>query len=172
MRKTVAGLVVLSLTLAGCSGWRDSRINPGNWFGNSRSAPTGDSTSAQTNPLIPEQTGSIFRRSPAEEVYEGTPVDQITKLTIERTSSGAIILVEGVTLRQGAFDVRLTSDTDGEPVNGVLELALEAVQPDTTPQGPERTRTVTTGLALTDRELTAISTIRVVSGRNVMTTRR
>jgi len=172
MRKSLAGLLILSMTLSACGGWRDSRVNPSNWFGNSRSAPTDDSASAQTNPLIPEQTGSIFRRSPAEEVYEGTPVDQITKLTIERTSTGAIILVEGTTLRQGAYDVRLTSDTDGEPVNGVLELALEAVQPDTTPQGPERTRTVTTGRALTDRELAAISSIRVVGGRNVMTTRR
>ena len=171
MRKSLAGLVIVSMTLSACGGWRDSRVNPSNWFGNSRSDPVSESP-AQTNPLIPEQTNSIFRRRAVEEVYDGTPVDQITALTVERTSIGAIIRVEGVTLRQGAYDVRLTSETEGEPVNGVLELTLAALQPDDTPQGPERSRTVTTGRALSATDLEAITTIRVIGARNVMTTGR
>ncbi len=172
MRKSLAGLVILSLTLSACGGWRDSRVNPSNWFGNSRSEPVAQPQSAaQTNPLIPEQT-SLFRRRAVDEVYEGTPVDQITALAVERTSSGAIIRVEGVTLRQGAYDVRLTSETQGEPVNGVLELTLAAVQPDTTPQGPEQTRTVTIGRALSENDLSEITTVRVIGARNVMTTGR
>ena len=75
-------------------------------------------------------------------------------------------------LRQGAYDVRLTSETEGEPVNGVLELTLAALQPDDTPQGPERSRTVTTGRALSATDLEAITTIRVIGARNVMTTGR
>lgn len=170
MRKSLAGLVILSMTLSACGGWRDSRVNPSNWFGNSRSEPVAENA-AQTNPLIPENT-SIFRRRAVEEVYEGTPVDQITALSVERTSSGAIIRVEGLTLRQGAYDVRLTSDTDGQPVNGVLELSLKALQPDDTPQGPDRTRTVTVGRALSESDLAEITTIRVIGARNVMTSGR
>jgi hypothetical protein len=170
MRKSLAGLVILSMTLSACGGWRDSRVNPSNWFGNSRSEPV-DESPAQTNPLIPENT-SIFRRRAVEEVYDGTPVDQITALSLERTSIGAIIRVEGVTLRQGAYDVRLTSDTEWAPVNGVLELTLAAIQPDDMPQGPERSRTVTAGRALSAKDLQEISTIRVTGARNVMTSGR
>lgn len=172
MRKTVASLVVLSLTLAGCSGWRDSRVNPGNWFGNSRAeARTETATPAQTNPLIPEET-SIFRRGNKEEVYLGTPVDQITDLTIERTSSGAIVKATGQTLQQGAYDVRLTSDTEGEPVDGVLTLEMKALQPTNTPQGPERVRRATAGYFLSNQDLAKVRTIRVLGERNARSSTR
>jgi hypothetical protein len=172
MRKTVAGLVVLSLTLAGCSGWRDSRINPGNWFGNSRAEARAQSaTPAQTNPLIPEET-SIFRRNKKEEVYLGTPVDQIVDLAIERTSSGAIVKATGQTLQQGAYDVRLTSDTEGAPVDGVLTLEMKALQPLNTPQGPERVRRVTAGYFLSNQDLDQTRTIRVLGDRNARSSSR
>ncbi len=172
MRKTVAGLVVLSLTLAGCSGWRDSRVNPGNWFGNSRAeARTQSDVAAQTNPLIPEQT-SIFQRGKKEEVYLGTPVDQIVDFSIERTSSGAIVKATGQTLRQGAYDVRLTSDTEGDPVDGVLTLEMRALQPENTPQGPEQVRHVTAGYFVSNQDLAQVRTIRVLGDRNARASNR
>ena len=172
MRKSVAVLVILSMTLAGCGGWRDSRMNPGNWFGKSRAeARTQTQTPAQINPLIPEET-SIFRRSRKEEVYLGTPVDQIVAMTVERTSAGAIIKATGQTVRQGAFDVRLVSETDGEPVDGVLTLEMKAVQPVNMPQGPERVRRATAGYFVTNQDLAGIQTIRVLAARNAHSTRR
>jgi len=172
MRKTVAGLVVLSLTLAGCSGWRDSRVNPGNWFGNSRAeARSQTDTAAQTNPLIPEET-SIFQRNQKEEVYRGTPVDQIVDLAIERTSSGAIVKATGQTLQQNAYDVRLTSDTEGDPVDGVLTLEMKALQPTGSPQGPERVRRVTAGDFLSNQDLDQVRTIRVLAERNARSSSR
>ncbi|QYX55671.1 hypothetical protein K1T73_11285 [Roseovarius sp. SCSIO 43702] len=176
MRIIVALMVVSSLTLAGCAGWRDSRVNPGNWFGGGapkRAAQPTTSTAA-SNPLIPDQSGSIFRRKSAVEVYEGTPIHSVTSLALEPSSGGAILRVTGVPLRQGAFDVRLTpvSGRIDQPVNGVLAYRLEAIQPTTTPQGPERTRRVHAGRFLTDETLRDVRVISVRGAGNVITTRR
>ena len=172
MRKSVAVVVVLSMTVAGCSGWRDSRMNPGNWFGNSRAEARAPApTSAQTNPLIPEET-SIFRRGPTKEVYTGTMVDQIVTLDVEKTSAGAIVKATGQTLQQGAFDVRLVPGSDDGPVDGVLTLEMKAIQPTDTPQGPERVRRVTAGYFVTNQDLRAIRNIRVVAERNARASRR
>jgi len=176
MRILVALLVISSLTLAGCSGWRDSRVNPGNWFGNSsskrvaRTAPA----EAEVNPLIPEQRPSIFRLKSDEETYEGTPVQSITSLSVERSSGGAIIRVTGLPLRQGAFDVRLNplNGQEDEAVNGVLAYRLEALQPTNTPQGPQQTRRVNAARYVSDQVLRDVTQIQVRGVGNVLTSRR
>ncbi|MBC7181541.1 MAG: hypothetical protein H5U14_15845, partial [Roseovarius sp.] len=89
-RRVFLSLVAMSV-LAGCGGYRQSRANPRNWFG--RSTPrrrATEATPASTNPLIPEREETIFRRR-RDKVYEGTPVDQVTRMVIERTSDGGII---------------------------------------------------------------------------------
>ena len=169
MRKSLAGLLILSMTLSACGGWRDSRVNPMNWFGQSRSEPVNPQATGAANPLLPQQE-SIFSRQPED--YVGTAVDQVTALSIEPSGGGAIVKVTGLTLRQGAYDVRLTSETDGEPVNGVLEFDLRAIQPGNTPQGPEATRRVTAGLFISDQVLANTREIRVTGARNVQATNR
>lgn len=168
MRTSLATLVILSMALSAC-GWRDSRVNPMNWFGNSRSEPVTTQATGEANPLLPERE-SIFSRKPEE--YPGTAVAQVTALSVEPSGGGAIIKVTGLTTRQGAFDVRLTSETEGEPVDGVLELDLRAIQPDDLPQGPEATRRVTAGRFVSDQTLARIREIRVAGARNVQTVRR
>jgi hypothetical protein len=150
--------------------------NPSNWFGNS--APDrvvkADDTE-QVNPLLPERTG-IFDRRPENETYEGTPVDQVTALSIERTAGGAIVKATGLTARQEAFDVRLINvngeDEDLMPVDGVLTLRLSAIQSGVAPQGPERTRRVHVGRFLSQQTLAETRVIRVVAERNVRALRR
>ena len=93
-------------------------------------------------------------------------------MVIERTSDGGIVRVEGVALRQGAFDVRLVSDTENEPVNGVLELRLMAIQPEDQPQGSERARTVLAGVFLSNQALERANEIRVIGARNEQVSRR
>jgi len=171
--------VFLSMTgafaLAGCGGFRDSRINPRNWFGRSTARPrsTGAASTGGGNPLIPEDDGSIFRRRNREVVYPGTPVDQVTALAVERTSDGAIIRATGRTLRQGAFDVRLVPEQpENAPVGGVLSFELQAVQPSDTPQGPARTRQVQTGVFVSNQTLEQVSQISVRGLRNERVSRR
>lgn len=170
-RRVFLSLVAMSV-LAGCGGYRRSRANPRNWFGRStpRRRPA-EPAPANTNPLIPQREDTIFRRR-RDKVYEGTPVDQVTRMVIERTSDGAIIRVEGVTLQQGAFDVRLVSETDDKPVNGRLDYRLMAIQPEDQPQGPERARTVLAAVFVSNQVLERSDEIRVIGARNEQISRR
>ena len=163
MRTFVAVLVISSMVLSGCSRLRDSRLNPGNWFGGGSSRPVA-SAASETNPLIPRETR--IRRRDRREVYTGTPVDQVTDVRIETTTAGAIVRVTGVSLQQGAYDVRLVADNDGDPVNGVLTMRLMAVQPRDTPQGSPRLRTLHAGRFVSNNDLAISNTIRVIGARN------
>ncbi|MEO3414077.1 hypothetical protein AAFO92_05410 [Roseovarius sp. CAU 1744] len=169
MRTFVTVLVISSMVLSGCARLRDSRLNPGNWFGGGSPQPVA-AEPGQANPLIPRETR--IRRRDRREIYTGTPVDQITGVSIEPTTAGAIIRVTGVSLQQGAYDVRLISDTNGEPVNGVLTLRLMAVQPRDTPQGNPRQRSVQAGRFVSNNDLAIASTIRVIGARNERSARR
>ena len=170
MRRFAILLVISSLLLSACSGWRDSRVNPSNWFGKSRSQPAPVATPENTNPLIPERTG-IFRKD-KREVYEGILLAEVTDVVVERTSSGGIVRVTGMSRLQGAHDVRLTSDTDGEPEDGVLTFSLKALQPTDQGIGSVAGRTVRVGRFVSNQVLDRTSTIRIVAESNVRTTRR
>jgi len=174
MRALLTLLVISSLVLSGCGRVRDSKLNPGNWFGKSKSQTRASAPAEEeeVNPLIPEQRVTLFRKGKKEAPYEGTPIRQVKELVVEQTSGGALVRVTGVALLQGAFDVRLTSDTDGEPVDGVLTFALEALQPTNNVQGPERSRYVTAARFVSNQTLASVREIRVVGGANIQTSRR
>ncbi len=173
MRVLLTVMVISSVALSGCSRLQESRLNPGNWFGKSKSTQSAQprtQTTAEANPLIPE-TSSVFRRDKTE-VYLGTPVDQVTALSVEPTTSGAIVRVTAMALQQGAFDVRLTTQTDGKPVNGVLTFRLLALQPTDTPQGSPRQRTLHAARFIPNTILDDTRTIRVIAARNERSTTR
>lgn len=187
MRIVVSVLVISTMTLAGCSGLRDSRANPMNWFGQSQSERLVESSTPpapgdrQTgNPLIEEPktrrsnarnqstldgSGILSRRN-REQVYEGTLIDEVTALRVERVPTGAIVRVTGLPQREGAFDVRLVQVNPDGPVNGVMEYTLNAYQPVATRQGSPRTRAVEVGTFLSSEDLQQITEIRVVAERN------
>ncbi len=132
-------------------------------------------TTEEVNPLIPERTG-IFDRRTENVSYEGTPVDQVTALSIERTPGGAIVRATGLPLRQQAFDARLVNEGDEndelQTVDGVLTFRLSAVQSRTAPQGPERTRRIHVARFVSDQTLAQTRVIRVVGARNERVSRR
>lgn len=173
MRRVVTVLMMSSLTLAGCSGFRDSRANPANWFGTSRTVEAAPTSGAQTaNPLIPEKSDSILQRKSDAELYQGTPIYAVQDVVIERSSGGAIVKATGLSLRQGAFDVRLIPENKGEPVGGVLTYTMRAVQRTDTPQGPEQTRRVSAGQFISTQTLDAVGEIRVLGQTNSASSRR
>ncbi|NNE53060.1 MAG: hypothetical protein HKN30_11745 [Sulfitobacter sp.] len=172
MRKTLILLLVSSLALAACGAVRESRINPFNWFGPSRSEPV--QSQENTNPLIP-RGGGLFSRARAEEaIYVGLPFEQITDLKVEKVPGGAIIRATGLAARQGIYAVQLTPENEEEAaVDGVLTYRLEGVRPTrATPVGAKPTREVTAARRLTDRELRGVRTIRVEGQQNVRVVRR
>lgn len=172
MHKPLTALLLAGLILAGC-GWRNSRLNPGNWFGKNHSEPVAAAQAEPTNPLVPKKTRkSVFAKPTAEDL--SLPITQVTKLEVEPTNTGAIIYVEGVAARQGPYAVQLRDiSTPEETADGVLSLSFRVTYPDkSTPQGSEFSRTVRAAKTLSKGKLAPIRTIRVVGETNAQVTRR
>lgn len=173
MRKTVTLLLATTLTLSACGAIRDSRVNPLNWFGPSRSAPVAQDA-ASTNPLIPKRGGFFSGAAKQAAVYTGRPFAQVTDVTVEPIPGGAIIRATGLAERQGIYDVQLTpANAEELPVNGVLTYRLEGIFPRrTTPVGAQPTREVIAGRKLTDQQLLGVREIRVEGRQNAQVSRR
>lgn len=173
MRITLSILLISTLTLTACGSVRDSRINPFNWFGQSRSVSV---QAENTNPLIPEKRGiglfSGLREQDAN--YVGIPFEQVKDLTIERVPGGAIIRATGLAARQGYYAVQLTPANEDElPVEGVLTYRLEGVRPNkNTNVGTVPTREVIAARRITDQDLRGVRSIRVEGQLNALVSRR
>lgn len=172
MRKTLPLLLVATLALGACASVRDSRVNPFNWFGGSRSEPVQEAES--TNPLIPRGGGLFSNIRSQDTVYAGRPFEQVTDLTVERIPGGAIIRATGLAARQGIYQVQLTPANDAEePVDGVLTYRLEGVRPaKPTPIGTVPTREVIAARRVTDKQLSGVRQIRVEGQLNAQVSRR
>lgn len=172
MRTTLPFLLAAALVVGACSSVRESRVNPLNWFGQSRSAPVEQETN--TNPLIPRGGGLFSARDAETETYNGRPFEQVTNLTIERVPGGAIIRATGLAARQGIYQVQLTPENEAEePVNGTLTYRLEGVRPArATPVGTVATREVVAARRVTDQQLSGVSRIRVEGKLNAQVSRR
>ena len=171
MRISLSVLLVASMGLGACGVVSDSALNPTNWFGRSASVPVEE---ASTNPLIPAGQGGLFAgRRAQNELYIGTPFDEIVDLTVERIPGGAIVRATGLAARQGTYSVQLTPENEDElPVNGVLTYRLEGVAPTNTAVGTPPTREVTAARKLTSQELRGVRSIRVEGLRNARVARR
>ena len=172
MSKTVSLLLAATLSLSACGAIRDSRVNPFNWFGQSQ--PASVAPKEQTNPLIPTRAGLFGNARAEEQIYSGTPFDQVSNLTVERIPGGAIIRATGLAARQGSYDVRLTPvNEDEEAVEGVLAYRLERILPDRrTNVGTQPTREVVAARRVTDQTLRGVRVIRVEAARNAVESRR
>ena len=142
-------ILVLSLTLsvAAC----DSRLNPLNWFGGERE---------QRVRVDPDRAA-------------GTPADprglvtEVTQLSVEQTTSGAILRATGVTPAQGYYDAELVL---AEINNGAVVFEFRAAAPTrvTTPG----LQTIVAGVTLTNGELAGVSSITVIAAQNRRTVSR
>ncbi len=154
MTRPIIAALALTMLLSACGAVRDSRLNPFNWFGASRSAPT---TLGPT--LITEDTRPL--------------VAQVTSLAIDRTSTGAIIRAEGLTPTQGWWNAELVPQTSLTPIDGIVVYHFRISGPDrqtrvSTPQS----RSVSVATTLTQAQLDTIREIVVVGAENQRGTRR
>lgn len=168
MQKPLALTLAGALVLAGC-GFKESRINPLNWFG--RSEPAQAVVAEGANPLIPEDSrrGGVFARPEARDL--SVLAAQITDLRIERTATGAIIHATAVTSRQGAHDVTLRQA--GEATDGVLSYDFRVTYPaEPTRSGTVASRTVHAARSLSNQDLAAVRVVRVNGAENARESRR
>ncbi len=154
MTRPLLAALALTMLLSACGTIRDSRFNPLNWFGGTRSAPA--------------------TLGPSELVVDNRPlVAQVTALAIERTSTGAIVRAEGLTPTQGWWDGELVPQTSLRPIDGVVVYHFRIASPGrTTRVSTPQSRSVTVATTLSQAELDAIREVVVVGAGNQLTARR
>lgn len=142
-------VIVLAMVLAVAS--CGSRLNPLNWFGGSRPVPvaTLDTAAVDGRPLM----------------------DQVVSVAVAPTPGGAIVRATGLAPRQGWFDAELVAVPSADP--GVLSYAFRARPPaGATRVSTPRSREVTAGLFLTNRDIAGVREIQVTGARNARAVRR
>lgn len=155
MKTPVLALVALTLALSGCARVGESRLNPMNWFGSSR---------AEARPDL----------GPLSDVIDNRPlVPEVSTLTIERTSTGAILRAEAVMPNAGWWDPELLAENFGRPVDGVLTLRFVAAAPREPVAAPNpAARTISAVRALSYADLETIVEVVVVGEGNARRIRR
>lgn len=156
MRVSVAGLLIVALTLGACGTIRESRINPFNWFGRSE-------------PVVVAAEGVVPGRPNDSRIL----VAQVTDMEVARQPGGAIIRATGLPPTQGWWDTALVAENDGYPVNGVLTYRFVIAEPLTTkPVSTPQSRELTAAVAVSDIKLAGVSQIVVVGAQNSRASRR
>ncbi|WP_120635554.1 hypothetical protein [Ruegeria sp. EL01] len=173
MQKTLSVLFVAVLTLSACNSWRDSRVNPSNWFGSSTPAPV-ETSPDDADALIPQQSGKVGLFSRPEEEDRSVAIAKIDELRIDATPTGAIIYASGTALRQGAYDAQLVPVTSEEnEKNGVMEFTFRVTYPTyQTRHGSERSRMVSDAINISTQDLQTVRLVRVVGQQNALESRR
>ncbi|HHX89179.1 MAG TPA: hypothetical protein GX700_05285 [Paracoccus sp.] len=152
MTRPILALIALSLVLAGCSGLRQSRINPLNWFGAS------SSTESALGPMSLETDNRAL-------------VPVVTAMSIERTSSGALVRAEAQMPGQGWWDAALVAENNGRPVDGVLSYRFVAAAP-RAPVAGGRAQMLVVAAPISEYLLEEISTVVVRGASNSRSARR
>ncbi|HGG05840.1 MAG TPA: hypothetical protein ENK28_10305 [Aliiroseovarius sp.] len=148
-------IIVLSLFLglSACS----SRLNPMNWFQNSR---------VETIQLIPD--GGF-----PEDLDGRILVSQVTDFKVMRNPGGAILQVTGLPPTQGYWDGELVPENNEEPVDGILTYMFRISPPfEPTPAGTPYSRRVIVAHFVSDVKLQGVSQIRIVGENNSRIARR
>lgn len=144
-------IVLLCLTLAGCGGFGDSRLNPFNWF---------QSSEPRETIVLPD------------EVADPRPlVDAVLTMTVEPIPGGAIVRATGQTPTQGWWAAELVPLPLDE--NGVLVYEFRLVPPITaTSVNAPRSRQIEVAIYISDFKLDAVREIVVQGAGNARSARR
>lgn len=100
-------------------------------------------------------------------------VDQVTALTIERTTAGAIVHASGLPPRLGYWDAELVAENGGEPENGVLTYVFKVASPRwATNASTPYARTIEAAAFIPNVKLAEVRSIRVMGAGNSRTVGR
>ncbi|MBI1219367.1 MAG: hypothetical protein GC186_12540 [Rhodobacteraceae bacterium] len=159
MKKPLLAALVLTLALGACSGFRQSRMNPFNWFGGSKKAAPVAVDPATGVALAPADTRDL--------------VAEVETLVVERRPGGAIIRATGLAPTQGWWNAALAVENDGKPVKGVLTYRFVISPPlGATPVSTPQSREVTVAIYLSDAQMDGVTQITVTGLNNARSSRR
>jgi len=147
--------LVISVALAGCGGWKESRVNPRNWFGKSETVQT-----------LEPKGGYIKAKDDHRQL-----VADVSTLEIKRTPTGAIVSVTGLPPTQGWWGAALLADDDARPVDGVITYRFVVAPPEPGSPAAQRvaspaSRTVTAAAFINNTRLAATHKIVVIGAQN------
>lgn len=151
MTRSIIAILVLATGLAGCGGFRESRLNPLNWFRPAEQAFVGELY------VRPEDPRAL--------------VAEVTDLTVEPHATGAIIRATGLPPSQGYWEAELVAlplDAEGRLV---FEFRIFP-PPAPLPAGTPRSREITVATSLSTRRLEGVSAIVVQGASNALSSRR
>jgi len=157
VRKFLA--IGVMLVLGACAGGNSGgsagslgNLNPFNWFRGAEQAPTAPAS------LLP-------RRGRAVVVDSRPMIDQITALSVEKTTTGAIVRATGLAEAQGFYQAGLVVVDSARPDD--LTLQFRARPPGQTKAiGPPHLRELVVGYTLSAEQVRGIRRIHVVAMRN------
>lgn len=151
MRLPVSAALIALTVLSACGGFRDSRLNPLNWFGRSAPAEQVQVTAAPTDPRA--------------------LVAQVLTMVVEPYPGGAIVRATGLPPTQGYWDAELVARPLDE--NGVLVLDFRVFPPiNGAGVVNQQSREVTVAYNLSDIKLQGIAEIVVQGADNARSSRR
>lgn len=155
MNRRSALTLTLAAVLAGCSGWGDSKLNPSNWFGGSRSGP---GTTLEPNQV---EDGRFLVR-------------EIVEMSVSPTMAGAIVSAKALPPTQGYWQAELIPTNYGEPDDkGVMTYSFIVYPPlRQEPVSTPQSRWVTAAIFLSHHDLAEIRTIVVQGELNSRSSRR
>lgn len=144
-------LLTLCATLAGCGGFRESRLNPFNWFGRSE----------------PRETVEVV----AERGDPRPLVETVVSMTVEPMPGGAIVRARGLAPTQGWWAAELVpARTEAE---GVLIYEFRLLPPvGRADVNTPRSREIDVAIFVSDYKLERAGEIVVQGATNARTSRR
>lgn len=149
-RRVLLGLGAVAV-VAGCGRVRESRLNPFNWFGRARQR--------EAVPAVEEPTDARLL------------VAQVTDLSVDPYSTGAIVRAKGIPPTQGWWEAELVARPIDE--NGVLVFDFRVFPPLTaTSEGTPRSREITVATSLSTVKLDQVREIVVQGETNALSSRR
>lgn len=149
-RRVLLGLGAVAV-VAGCGRIRESRLNPFNWFGRARQR--------EAIPAVAAPTDSRLL------------VAQVTGLSVDPYSTGAIVRATGIPPTQGWWEAELVARPIDE--NGVLVFDFRVFPPlIDTPEGTPRSREITVATSLSTVKLDQVREIVVQGETNALSSRR
>lgn len=155
-------LLSVSLGLSACARVAESRFNPFNWFGGSEEVSAAASPE-QLRPLVPENRG-------VQVVDTRVLVARIESLSVDRTSTGAIIRASGIAATQEYFNAELVLVS---VENGTATYELRAEMPSGfAGTGPAQSRRINVATLLSAQELVAIRRVVVRGAENALSSSR
>ena len=150
MRLPLLAALTAVMLLTACGGFRESRLNPRNWFGRS------------------EPVDRVLAEAPAD---PRPMIDQVLMMVVEPYPGGAIVRATGLPPTQGYWDAALEPLPMDE--NGVLVYEFR-IFPPIVPRraGTQPSREITAAASLSDIALQGVTQIVVQGAQNARASRR